>query len=391
MPEKYDIAILIRKHNNQETTPEEEQFLQEWIHRNEENEACYNRLTDPELVLKKLAVYVKPDVRLARYKVQQKITERRRRKRTIRITLAAAAIVGLLFYLTFYKEKDNTTTITKQTIKAPASAPFGKALLFIENEALLNLDTVKDGLIGEFGDIRIEKEKQVITYKSMGSSPKGGSVYSKLITGASCQYQVILPDKSAIDLSASSWIRIGSSSNVQERRLELAGQAYFNITHDAQKPFIVTVNKAEIQVLGTEFNVNAYDVNGSIKTALIKGHVKIKSGNLNADLFQDQIATVIPGQSINTQDANVNKETTWRDFIFEKDNILTVMGELSKWYGIEVKYVDTPAVSISTVIPRTFKLDEVLNQLDELHIVSLNSDAVKPKLVIVSEWKGIGK
>ena len=393
IPKKPDIATLIIKHNNEETTIEEEKFLQDWIHESEENADCYKRLTDPESVIKQLGVFMKPDVGLARHNVEQKIAKRRIRRRNIRITTfaAAASLIGVVLYFTLWKEKPTvtgTTTIAKRTLKVPTTAPFGKALLVIDNEAVINLDSVKDGFIGKYGNVSIEKAKQAIRCKAMGNSPTGGSAYIKLITGAACQYHMSLPDNSEIDLSASSWARISSAPNAQERRLELAGQAYFNVMHDVKKTFFVTVGKAEIQVLGTQFNVNAYDPNGSIKTALVKGHVKIKCGIYEADLFHGQIATVIPGQLIKPQNANVNKEVEWKEgeFTFESDNISTIMDELSQWYNIEVKYIDKPIVSLTGSIARSTELNEVLNYINEFHKVKLTIDSVNKNRVIVSKW-----
>lgn len=150
------------------------------------------------------------------------------------------------------------------------------------------------------------------------------------------------------------------------------------------------VGKAEVQVMGTQFNVYAYDRDGVFKTALVKGYVKIKSGDCKADLFPGQTATIIPGQSIQTQKGNIEKEVGWTqgEFVFDHDNITTVMGELSRWYDLEVKYIGTPPTgSITCKIERTPELDKVLSILTESHTVSLKRDNVNKKLVTVSAWK----
>jgi ferric-dicitrate binding protein FerR (iron transport regulator) len=392
IPDNQQIAGLFLKHHMQDTTEEEEKILLDWANESQENRACYNRFMDEDWVFSQLAQFDKPDIELAIHNVEQKIAKQRTRRRIliIKTVSVAAAIIMAVFIL--WKEKatfNETPTVAKRTIKAPANAPFGKALLVIEDEELIDLDTVKDGLIGKFGDLRIEKAKQVIRYKSMGNSPTGGSVYTKLLTGQACQYQVILPDNSAVDLSASSWLRQGIVPNAQERRVEFAGRAFFDVTHD-KKPFFVTVGKAEVQVMGTQFNVYAYDRDGVFKTALVNGHVKIKSGDFKADLFPGQTATIIPGQPITKQEGSIEKEVGWKkgEFVFDHDNITTVMRELSRWYDIEVKYIGPPPTgSITSRIARTPELDKVLNMLNELHTVSLKRDPVNKKLVTVSAWK----
>jgi transmembrane sensor len=397
MLKNHDIAALLIKHNNQETTPEEEKVLQDWRHESQENEDCYNRLTDFEYVLKRATQYMynKPDVGLAYHQVMETIEKQRKRRRYFIIvgaTAVAASIIWAIVGQPFWNHKaptSNTTTIAKRTIKPPASAPFGKALLVIEDEDVIELDTAKDGLIASYGNVSIEKVKQEIRYRSMGNSPTGGSVYSKLITGQACEYRVVLPDNSAIEVSPSSWIRQNIVPIAQERRAEMGGRAYFTITHNDQKPFVVSVNNAELQVLGTEFNVDAYDKGGQIKTALFKGHVRIRSGEHTSDLFPNQVATFISGQPVTTGNSKVDKEAAWKEgrFIFDSTPITTVMSEMARWYDIEVRYTVKPSTLITCDIARSPDLDKMLALLNLSHAVQLTRDTVNKKLVTVSEWK----
>jgi ferric-dicitrate binding protein FerR (iron transport regulator) len=398
MLKNQDIAALLIKHNNQETTQEEEKVLQDWRFECKENEDCYNRLTDMEYVLTEAAQYMynKPDVGLAHYEVMQRINEQRKTRRDFFIwgAVAAAVIIGVLL-LPIGKEKATSETppVAKKTFTPPTSAPFGKALLVLADEAIA-LDTVKDGLIRAYGNVRIEKENQAISYRSMGNSPTGGSVYSKLITGPACQLQVILPDSSTVVLGPSSWLRADIVPNARERRAEMGGRAYFTVTHDTRKPFSLTVNNAVnnagIRVLGTEFNVDAYDKGGIIKTLLVKGSVALTGEGAKITLLPGEMATLVPGQPVKKEDSNLDRETGWKkgDFVFKADNITTVMNELSRWYDIEVIYSGPlPTASITSILTRTNDLDKILDALNKLPGVRLTRDPVNKRRVIVSEPK----
>ncbi len=123
---------------------------------------------------------------------------------------------------------------------------------------------------------------------------------------------------------------------------------YFEVAHDAGKPFIVHVsgqagNEMDVQVLGTHFNINAYNDEDVIKTTLIGGSVKIIRANVETMLRPGQQAQVSKGVTKVIPDANIDSVTAWKNgrFYFNKDDITVVMRQLTKWYNVEVVYEGT--------------------------------------------------
>src|SRR5690606_28519622 len=108
------------------------------------------------------------------------------------------------------------------------------------------------------------------------STPRGG------------QYQLVLTDGSKVWLNAASSIRFPATFTGKERNVEITGEVYFEVAHNAAKPFIVKINTVDIKVLGTSFNVNAYEDESSMKTTLLEGSIKVSEGN--------QSVIIVPGE-----------------------------------------------------------------------------------------------
>src|SRR5690606_29613893 len=124
-----------------------------------------------------------------------------------------------------------------------------------------NIIKLEDGQLAYEGDARNAASKE-IQYNTV-STPRGG------------QYQLVLADGSKVWLNAASSIRFPAAFTGKERNVEITGEVYFEVAHNASQPFIVKANGVDIKVLGTSFNVNAYEDESSMKTTLLEGSVEV--------------------------------------------------------------------------------------------------------------------
>jgi ferric-dicitrate binding protein FerR (iron transport regulator) len=149
--------------------------------------------------------------------------------------------------------------------------------------------------------------------------------------------------------------------------VELTGEAYFEITPDKSKPFFVKTAKADVRVLGTGFNVNAYDDEASVKTTLVHGSVQVSSKAGNIIIRPGQQATVadaakLPGVS----SPDMDEVLAWKegDFVFKNADIRTIMRQLARWYDVEVVYEGTvPNVGLSGTVHRRENATQLLDAL----------------------------
>src|SRR5690606_3723927 len=148
--------------------------------------------------------------------------------------------------------------------------------------------------------------------------------------------QLQLPDGTKVWLNASSSIKYPLHFDEDERRVELEGEAYFEVTkHNHYKPFIVQTKQQEVLVLGTHFNVNAYENELATRTTLVEGKVKILTNNLASSVvLQPNEQSSLPknGTRLAVRQINPAESIAWKDgeFIFNNTDLKTIMRQLER-------------------------------------------------------------
>jgi ferric-dicitrate binding protein FerR (iron transport regulator) len=176
-----------------------------------------------------------------------------------------------------------------------------------------------------------------------------------------------LPDGSQVWLNAASSLRFPTTFAGKERRVEITGEVYFEVAKNKAMPFIVSVYGAEIQVLGTHFDVMAYNDEPAFKTTLLEGSVKfVKDGNYTMLKPGQQSQLTKSGQLKVVSNVNLTTEVAWKNgfFDFEGLNFETIARQLSRWYNVEVIYDKKIDDLFYAEIPRNTKLSDVLKALE---------------------------
>ena len=193
-------------------------------------------------------------------------------------------------------------------------------------------------------------------------------------TACGMQTNFSLPDGTEVWLNSGSTLRYpGSFKGEEMRRIELSGEGYFKVKKSPGQPFIVKTPEIDIQVLGTEFNVTAYDDFGSVTVAVATGKVSIlsKSGKQNEALLVMYPNEVIEynkeeNRLYHLREKSLGKYTAWRDGIlmFYGDPIETVVHKLEKWYNVEITLADESLTRYRfTATFENETIDQVLNLL----------------------------
>lgn len=223
------------------------------------------------------------------------------------------------------------------------------AVLTLADGSKVSLDSSKNGVIAMQNGAQVLLQNGQLTYDLTGSSEQVVA-YNTMTTPKGMQYNLVLPDGTRIWLNAASSIRYPTVFEGSERRVEVTGEAYFEVAHNPAQPFFVKINgQTEVQVLGTYFNVNAYDDEDMVKTTLIKGSVRVVNNGLvseGAVLKPGQQAQIsrstekAPAKIVIVANADVDKALAWKNGVFDFDgaNLEEVMKQLARWYNIEVIY-----------------------------------------------------
>lgn len=285
----------------------------------------------------------------------------------------AASVIALLVlgsYLWFGKApgRDVAQTETKSKKHKNDVLPGGsKAMLMLADGSSLVLDSSQNGALTQQGNTRVLKLGKKLVYDP-GTGTASEIVYNTLVTPRGGQYQLELPDGSQVWLNAASSLRFPSAFAGKERKVEVTGEAYFEVAKNAKMPFVVSVEGAEVQVLGTHFNIMAYKDEEAVKTTLLEGAVKFVRADQGSFLKPGQQARLSKEGKVSVvSGVDVEAVVAWKNgvFHFESADIETVMRQLSRWYDVDIVFKGKRRFDpLYADIPRNSRLSDVLDALE---------------------------
>ncbi|MHA4807898.1 FecR family protein [Flavitalea flava] len=267
------------------------------------------------------------------------------------------------------------------TVIRPGS---NKATLILANGSAILLDSADNGTLAQQGNIRIIKMiNGQLAYQTDNGGPqtiKGGpqtTSYNIVNTPVGGQYQLQLSDGTKVWLNASSSLRFPAAFTGSDRQVVLSGEAYFEVAKDPAKPFRVSIahnpssllpgDGGEVEVLGTQFNVNAYADEPFVRTTLREGAVRVSKGKEQTILRPGEQSQFSKEGLIKTiPDADVPQAIAWKDgmFSFNKADLPSVMRQIARWYNVEITYEgQVPAMQFGGKISRNSNVQEVLEIL----------------------------
>lgn len=290
--------------------------------------------------------------------------------------LVAAAIVVLLAGMAFLLWQQRPTTQSLVKIAPPPITPIGQpagrqAVLTLADGTTVTLDEQRTDTITQQGNTNIVKEEEGrLAYRAGKTAAAGLALRNKVSTPRGGQYRVDLADGSRVWLNAASSLVFPVDFNGNERVVELEGEAYFEVAHKDDQPFIVKASQTTVQVLGTHFNVSAYGDETFQKTTLLEGKVQVMAGD---GRYQLQ-----PGQQVifdkkNTkarlvQHASLEEAVAWKNgyFQFSGADGAALLREIGRWYNIEVVFNGMPTgYELNGKIDRSIRLSSIVTALQE--------------------------
>ncbi|NIG56507.1 FecR family protein [Chitinophaga sp. Cy-1792] len=290
-----------------------------------------------------------------------------------RAVAAAAAIVASVGVYRWMQP--HPTNNSKPAVVADMLAGREGAILTLSDGSTVVLDSLKDGkLLQEKAGNAVLQHGQ-LAYEQKSEQTNGPVVYNSITTPRGRQYHLQLPDGSRVWLNAATTLRYPVAFTGNERSVEVSGEAYFEIAQDAGKPFRVhfTSNSANdkdglINVLGTSFNISAYQDDMAAKVTLITGKVMVKpsltSTNENI-LMPGQQAALKYGSNtgMTVLPADTARTLAWKNGIMNLHNmpLSEVMKQISRWYNIDIAYEGAiPDITFWGEISRSENLSTVL-------------------------------
>jgi ferric-dicitrate binding protein FerR (iron transport regulator) len=303
--------------------------------------------------------------------------ERRYRlRRWGRAVAVAAGIAVLVASGFFFLRPGDPVGFVAETDIFPGSK---RAILTLMDGSRLPVDTLHEGEIAREGVVAVVNRDNMLVYEAR-TVPAGdaeqGTNYHLLSTPNGAYYEMVLPDGSRVWLNAASSIRYPLSFAGGERRVEITGEVYFEVESrvdsltNRRVPFVVAIgDRAEVEVLGTRFNINGYEDEEAVRTTLLEGSVRFLSRATR------EVVLVRPGEQVclgadgrpRLDRVNTGEVMAWKEgkFVFDKVDIRAIMRQISRWYDVEVEYRGEVACHFGGTISRDVNISKVFNVLEQ--------------------------
>lgn len=270
------------------------------------------------------------------------------------VPLAAAAYLWTMFHPA-EPATEAETPIVPGTFRAQLTLDDGRTVA---------LDSAAFRSIGQLPEATVEVTDRVLTYTRSDHAAPAEVKYNTLEIPRGGEYALQLADGSRVWLNAETRLHYPVAFTGTERRVELTGEAYFEVSKDATRPFIVRANGVDVQVLGTSFNVAAYGA--EVVTTLVEGRVAVEAGSERVTLEPDRQA-VWDGERMEVRQVDASNYGLWRKgiFYFEDRRLEEILDALARWYGVEVFYVnpETKDMHFTVEIKRYENIDAILRRI----------------------------
>lgn len=300
----------------------------------------------------------------------------------LRIAAIFIVVASLAFFFLYQNQSKNNNT--KQPVYATATIVPGKnqAVLKLSDGKSIPLEEVADGDITMDNNATgFEKKSGLLVAKGTDNTPNNADEINVLETPKGGQYQVALPDGTKVWLNASTRLYFPTVFKPGERKVKLSGEAYFEVKHDASNPFIVeTSTGALLRVLGTSFNVNAYQEDAHETTTLLTGSLQVTRNQSQVLLKPGQQATVSTQKIEDVQEVETSYAVAWKEgyFMFNREPIIAVMAKVARWYDVDIVY-DGPVTETRFwgTVSRFSQVSDVLKMLEATNRVHFTVEGRK--------------
>lgn len=308
----------------------------------------------------------------------------------------AAAVAILTFGLAGYyliasnkKEKQNVAETTVPPVSNDIIPGGNKAVLTLGDKSVIVLDGAQNGTIANEGNTSVQKmedgklvynqsnEKSNIVFYNTISTPRGG------------EYQLTLTDGTKVWLNAASSLTFPTSFPGKERKVEISGEAYFEVAKNERQPFkVVITGKQELEVLGTHFNINAYVDEPSINTTLLEGKVKVFP-IIGLTVQQQRAQPLTPGQQSQlgkdgkirlNNNPDIEEVMAWKSgkFYFgESADVASIMRQISRWYNVDVEIKGEIKEHIGGTMSRDVNVSKVFEKLEITGVIRFELEGRK--------------
>ena len=358
----------------------------------EEDRILFEAITDPKKIAGKLEFYQTIDTLESRRKVQLKIDKEPKvvsfRKYLTRGLKIAAVFLGLFVIssVLFYYLNDGQNQPSIADSIHPGSL---QATLVLSDGEQIDLAKMSTESPIEKDGMQIVNNNESIEYISTpGQKEQAEPKINTLIVPKGGEWHLVLEDGTKVWINADSKLTYPSKFNKRERIVQLEGEAYFEVAHDKEWPFMVKTTITETKVLGTSFNIKAYKNEDKVETTLIEGKVALNQSVGNSSILMDpghQAIVSVKGGEVIYKKVDTAIFTSWKDkqFEFEEETLESILKSLERWYNVDIEFSDDDIKQLrfSARLQRYDSIQGLLNRIEQTNKVHFS---YRPDKILVN-------
>ena len=366
------IAQLIVRFLNNELNEAEKQELLSWLE-DPKHQKLFDRITNKQNLLNRTFEYDGFDSKQVWSKIDQKVRKPVINREWIKYAAAVLIPIAIGFFGVQQISKLRKNVIAEETKIIPGET---NAVLYFANGEVVDLKKDTSSLILSKENLIVRRDSNQLQIDTRKLIAKHSVKMNKIVTPRGGEHQLILPDGTKVRLNADSYLEFPSKFTGKERKVKAGGELYFEVATNKNVPFVVESNDMRLRVIGTEFNLRAYDNENHVISTLVEGKVEIE--NLKGSKIQ-----LSPGHEVilnrfnaemESREANLEMATAWKDGRFYYDNVELgrIMEDVGRWYDAEIFYWNSNIKKehFFVDVPRYGNIEEILKLLKETGIVS---------------------
>jgi len=301
-------------------------------------------------------------------KLEPNLHERKPHVISLKAKIAAAAAIVLLALggIYFVQNKAPLSGQVESVYTNDIDPGNDKAYLILADGKKISLDQLQPEEISQPGVEISRSADGVVIYKT-SADQAATDEKNTLETPNGGRFSIILPDGTKAWLNAASTLTYPLSfKNKKERIVTLSGEGYFEVAHDKLHPFLVRSQRQTVQVLGTHFNIQAYSNEKHIRTTLLSGSIRVSGSMHSPKILKPGEQADFDNNAITVSQVDTEQANAWinDDFVFNGEDLHTVMRQVARWYDVEVVYDgEQDNTAFYSTISRKKKLSEILKAL----------------------------
>jgi len=407
-----ELADLLYKHIREDLTAQESVRLQNWVQQSEKNRQFFDKASNSKILLENVSIKRESLQEMDLDKAWQelknlgweqpdepegRVISFNWRRYAVAASLLIVVLAGAYLWLKPVNKQPAEIATTPKEIKHDVLPDTKNAVLTLADGTTIILDSAQNGMLATQGGMSVvKKDKGQLVYEGNRLATEGSPLAYNTITvpkGSDVVF-LTLADGSKVWMNAASSIRYPATFAGNERKVEITGEAYFEVAKSvvasgtkqpgAKQSFIVQKGNMQVEVLGTHFNVNTYEEEGNIKVTLLEGSVKVSqlATHDSRQLKPGQQAIIADKNISVKQDPNIEEVTAWKNgkFVFDNTGLEQIMRLIERWYDVDISYegdIKEQDITLTGRISRYSNASKVLELLETTGMIHFTIDGKK--------------